>query len=104
MNTFQKRAVIRISVVTLLLAMVASPVAWFVAREKAEQSIVSLAIEESDGLLHRCGAINLSGPDATQHATLAADSISGGLFDIAEIYNEQAIKLAESMNHGWHGH
>jgi len=98
MNTFQKRAAMRISAVTLLMAMVASPVAWFVAREKAEESIVSLAIEESDGFLHRFGAINLNGPDAAQHATLAADSISGGLFDIAEIYNGQAVKLAESMN------
>ncbi|OIQ71918.1 cyclic di-GMP phosphodiesterase response regulator RpfG [mine drainage metagenome] len=98
MNTFQKRTAIRISAVTLLMAMVASPVAWFVAREKAEESIVSLAIEESDGFLHRYGAINLNGPDATQHATQAADSISGGLFDIAEIYNAQAVKLAESMN------
>lgn len=98
MNAFQKRTAIRISAVTLLMAVVASPVAWFVAREKAEESIVSLAIEESDGLLHRYSAIKLNGPDATQHATQAADSISGGLFDIAEIYNAQAVKLAESMN------
>jgi len=98
MNTFQKRAAIRIGAVSLFLACIASPIAWFVARESAEEGIVSLAMEESDGFLHRAGAISLNGPDAVANATLAADSISGGLFDIAEIYNAQAVKLAESMN------
>ncbi len=98
MNTFQKRAAIRIAAVSILLACIASPIAWFVARESAEEGIVSLAIEESDGFLQRYGAINLNGPDAAQHAKLAADSISGGLFDIAEIYDSHPKKLAESMN------
>jgi HD-GYP domain-containing protein (c-di-GMP phosphodiesterase class II) len=98
MNTFQRRAAIRIAAVSIVLAGVASPIAWFVARENAEAGIVSLAMEESDGILHRYSAINLNGPDALEHARLAAESISGGLFDIAEIYDGQAKKLAESMN------
>jgi class 3 adenylate cyclase len=97
MNPFQKRAAIRIAAVSLFLASVASPVAWFVAREKAEESIVSLAIEESGRLLHHYNAIDLNGPDALAHATLAARTISGGLFDIAEIYNSDGNKLAESL-------
>ncbi|MEO8600566.1 MAG: metal-dependent phosphohydrolase, partial [bacterium] len=60
MNTFQKRSAIRIAAVSVLLASLASPVAWFVARESAEESIVSLAIEESGRLLHHFDAINLT--------------------------------------------
>jgi HD-GYP domain-containing protein (c-di-GMP phosphodiesterase class II) len=97
MNTFQKRTAIRIAAVSILLASLASPVAWFVAREIAEESIVSLANEESGRLLHHYDAINLSGPDAVEHATVAATTISGGLFDIAEIYDQQGQKLAESL-------
>lgn len=97
MNTFQKRTAIRIAAVSILLASLASPVAWFVARESAEESIVSLAIEESGRLLHHFDAIDLSGPDAIAHAALAAKTISGGLFDIAEIYDSNGSKLAESV-------
>jgi HD-GYP domain-containing protein (c-di-GMP phosphodiesterase class II) len=97
MNPFQKRAALRIAAVSLVLASIASPAAWFVAREKAEESVVSLAIEESGRLLHHYDAINLNGPDAAEHATLAARTISGGLFDIAEIYNSAGVRLAESL-------
>ncbi len=97
MNTFQKRTAIRIAAVSILLASLASPIAWYVARESAEESIVSLAIEESDQLLHHYNAINLSDPDATAHAAAAAKTISGGLFDIAEIYDSKGKKLAESL-------
>jgi len=97
MNTFQKRTAIRIAAVSILLASLASPIAWYVARESAEESIVSLAIEESDQLLHHYNAIDLSGPKATAQATVAAETISGGLFDIAEIYDHQGKKLAESL-------
>jgi HD-GYP domain-containing protein (c-di-GMP phosphodiesterase class II) len=97
MNNFQKRTAIRIAAVSLLLASIASPVAWFVTIESAEESVVSLAIEESGRLLHHYDAINLTGPKATEHAQLAAKTISGGLFDIAEIYGPAGDKLAESL-------
>jgi HD-GYP domain-containing protein (c-di-GMP phosphodiesterase class II) len=97
MNPFQQRAAIRIAAVSLVLASIASPASWFVAREKAEESVVSLAIEESGRLLHHYDAIELAGPDATQHAAIAAKTIAGGLFDIAEIYDASGAKLAESL-------
>lgn len=97
MNAFKKRTAIRIAAVSLVLASLASPVAWFVARENAEESIVSLAIEESGRLLHHFDAINLSGPDAAEHAAIAAKTISSGLFDIAKIYDRNGRKLAESL-------
>lgn len=97
MNAFNKRTALRIAAVSLLLASLASPVAWFVARESAEEGIVSLASEESGRLLHRHNAIDLSGPNAKEHAKVAATTIAGGLFDIAEIYDAQGTKLAESL-------
>lgn len=98
MNYFQKRTAFKIAVVSVVLASLASPLSWYVARENAEESIVSLAIEESGRLAQHFDAINLTSPDAVAHATMAAQTISGGLFDIAEIYNQQGIKLAESSN------
>lgn len=41
--------------------------------------------------------MTLNGPEATEHAAVAAKAISGGTFDIAEIYNSKGHKLAESM-------
>jgi HD-GYP domain-containing protein (c-di-GMP phosphodiesterase class II) len=100
MNTFQKRTAIRIAVVSLLLAALASPLSWLIARERTEESIVSLAIEVSNRLLRHYHAINLANKDASEHATVAAQAISGGLFDIAEIYDGQGRKMAESQTKG----
>lgn len=97
MNAFQRRAAIRIAAVSLVLAAVASPVSWFVARESAEEGIVSLAIEESGRLLHQHNAIDLTGPDALLHAREAAKIVVGGIFDIVEIYGADGEKLAESV-------
>lgn len=97
LNPFNKRTAIRIAAVSLVLASLASPIAWFVARESAEESIVSLAIEESGRLLRHFDALNLGGPQAEEHAAIAAKTISGGLFDIAEIYDGSGRKRAESM-------
>ncbi|MBF0147344.1 MAG: HD-GYP domain-containing protein [Magnetococcales bacterium] len=97
MNLFRKRAAVRIAIVSLVLASIASPISWFVARENAEESIIAQAIEEVGRLLHHHDAIELTGPGAEDHATKAAHTIAGGLFDIAEIYNNSGEMLAESM-------
>jgi hypothetical protein len=97
MNSFQTQTALRIAAVSVVLATVASTLAWFVSRENAEEGIVLLAAEESGRLLHHFEAINLSGPQASAHAELAAKTIVGGLFDIAEIYDPRGKKLAEAM-------
>lgn len=97
MDSFQKRTALRIALVSVVLASLASPIAWWVAREAAEEGVVELAHEESKRLLHRFDSIDLSGPQAEQHAKEAAYAIAGGLFDIAEIYDSQGTKLAESL-------
>lgn len=99
MNPFNKRTAVRIAVVSMLLAAVTSPIAWFVAHKNAEESTVSLAMEESRRLLHlhHFDTMELSGPDAGEHASKAANALAGGLFDIAEIYNQDGEKLAMAM-------
>lgn len=97
MNFFQQRAARRIAAVSVILASIASPASWYVAREMSEESIVALATEESGRLIDHHNATDLTGPDAVEHATLAAKSIAGGLFDIAEIYHSDGRKLAEAM-------
>ena len=98
MNNFQKRTAARIALVSILLACIASPIAWFVQRENSEEAIVELANEEAGRLLHRYDAFNLSGPDAVAHATTAAQVISGGMFDLVEI--SDFLIRPESI---WHG-
>jgi len=97
MNTLNRRTAIRIGTVSVLLALVCAPIAWLVAQENAESSVVSLAMEESERLLRHFNAMSPAGPDADQHAQQAAKAIVGGLFDIAEIYDRSGKKLAESM-------
>jgi len=97
MNSSNRRTAWRIAAVSILLAALASPLAWFVAQERAEESTVSLAIEESQRLLRHFNAITLAGPDAAEHAVEAVNTITGGLFDIAEIYDRQGRKLAEGL-------
>jgi HD-GYP domain-containing protein (c-di-GMP phosphodiesterase class II) len=97
MNAFNRRTAIRIAAISILLAMIASPVAWFVTRENTEEATVALAIEESRRLLVHFEATELAGPTAGEHALQAARTFTGGLFDIAEIYDRQGNKLAEAM-------
>ncbi len=98
MNSFRKRTAVRIAAISILLAAVASPVAWLVAQEHAEEGTVSLAIEETQRLLRRFDAIELSQPDAQEHALEAANIISGGMFDIVEIYDQGGAKLASAFS------
>jgi len=97
MNPFQKRSALRIAAVSVVLASLASPVSWFIARERAEEGIVALATEESRHLIDHYNATDLTGADAAKRAALSAESIVGGLFDIAEIYDGAGRKLAEAM-------
>lgn len=97
MNLFQKRTAILIAATSVILASIASPIAWYVARENAEESVVLFGIEETGRLLHNRDAMRLAGVDPAERAIVAARIISGGLFDIAEIYDANGVKLAESL-------
>lgn len=97
MNSFRKKAAIRIAMVSVVLASLASPISWYVSLENAKKSAVSLAIEESHRLLRHHDALGLAGPDAARRAAEAARAISGGLFDVAEIYDRNGAMLAASF-------
>lgn len=97
MKNFNKRAAQRIALVSIILAGLVAPIAWFIATESAENEVVSLAMEESRRFLRHYDAIELVGPDAEEKARHAAVTLSGGLFDIAEIYDRAGEKLAESL-------
>jgi HD-GYP domain-containing protein (c-di-GMP phosphodiesterase class II) len=100
MHAFRRKTAARIALVSLVLAAVASPLAWFVARENAEKSVVALAIEESQRLILHFDAMADTDVGAAEHAADAANAITGGLFDIAEIYDRNGRKLAERMTVG----
>jgi len=85
--TFKQKIALRIALVSLLLASIASPLAWYISREKAERSVVAFAMEESRRLIQHQGV------EAAAHA------LTGGLFEVAEIYDADGIKLAEAMTH-----
>lgn len=97
MNPFHRKAAGRIAGVTLVMAAVASPLAWYVSRENAEQEVVAFAQEESRRLLAGQQAVRLVGPQARAHAEQAATLLAGGLFEIAEIYGPDGSKLAEAV-------
>lgn len=97
MNPMKRKAAARIGMVTLTMAVLASPMAWYVSRENAEEEVVAFAQEEVRRVLQREQALRLDGPEARAHAELAARQLAGGLFDIAEIYGPEGRKLAEAV-------
>ena len=72
------------------------PLTWWLSREKAEETIVSMAMEEARGLM-RQSPFELDGENTIMHANAAAQALVGGLFDIVEIYSAQGIKIAEAL-------
>ncbi|MDP2768485.1 MAG: HD-GYP domain-containing protein [Giesbergeria sp.] len=103
MNTFQRKTAGRIAAVTLLMAACASPLAWMVSRENAEQEVVAFAQEESRRVLTVQSGLRLDGPQASVQAEQAAQLLTGGLFEIAEIYDPNGRKLAESVTEAGEG-
>ena len=97
MNIYKKRAAQRIALVSLLLAILGSPVAWLISRENAEEEIVSFAIEESRRPLAFLDDASMTDNDKARQAQHGADILTSGMFDIAEVYDAQGNKLAEKV-------
>lgn len=93
MITFKRKVAFKIAMVSLVLASIASPLAWYVSRLEAEKSIVSFAREESRRLLVPQDDSYEKGMDAEK----AARVLVGGLFEIVEIYDSNGVKLADAM-------
>jgi HD-GYP domain-containing protein (c-di-GMP phosphodiesterase class II) len=95
MLSFNRKVALGIGAVSMLLASLAAPLAWWAARESAEEGVVAMAAEESRRLLQHEMFLP-QGPDALAHAQAAAQALTGGLFDIAEIYTARGALLAEA--------
>ena len=95
MISFNRKVALGIGSVSLFLAAMAAPLAWWVARGNAEEAIVAMALEESERLL-RHEPFRPQGPQAQEHAQAAVQALVGGLFDIAELYAADGRKLAEA--------
>ena len=102
MSTFNVRAAQRIAAVSIVLALLASPLAWYVAQEMAEKEMMSLATEESQRILSHLTDLSPESPHRQKQAEEAARMITGGLFDIAEIYDGRGQKIAESTTEQGH--
>lgn len=96
MLSFKRKVALGIGSVSVALACIAAPLAWWIARENAKDTVVSMAAEESRRLLQH-EAFRLEGPQALVHAQAAARALVGGLFDISEIYTAQGVLMAEEM-------
>ncbi len=98
MLPFQKRIAIRIAAVSVGLALLLSPFAWFFAQHSMRESIVELAIEDAHHLVEKGGAIDLESHNVEMQALAAMKNIVTGIFDIAEIYDKEGQKIAEAAN------
>ena len=96
MNSFNRKVALGMGTVSVVLACLAGTAAWLIARENAEDTNVTLAVEESRRLL-RHDAFRPEGAQATMHAQAAAQALTGGLFDIASIYTADGMLMAEQM-------
>lgn len=97
MKPFKRLAFFRIATVTVTLSALATPVAWYVSREAAEQQVVEFAQEDARRVLAHAQALDLQGPEGARHAGIAAQALVGGLFEIAEIYSAVGLRLSEEM-------
>lgn len=96
MNSFTRKVALGMGTVSVLLACLAGTAAWLIARENAEDTFVTQAVEESRRLLQQ-ETFRPQGPQATIRAQAAAQALSGGLFDIAGIYTADGMLMAEQM-------
>jgi HD-GYP domain-containing protein (c-di-GMP phosphodiesterase class II) len=96
MISFNRKVALGMGALSVLLACLAGTAAWLIARENGEDTVVSIAEEESRRLL-RDEVFRPQGPQATLHAQAAARALIGGMFDIADIFTADGTLMAEQM-------
>ncbi len=92
MKNLNRKAAIRIALVSISLSIITGFFAWYVSKEKFEDSIISLAYEEAE---KTSSMKRIDGKDSTPAAI--ANHLTGGLFDIAELYDTFGNKVGESL-------
>lgn len=96
-DPFNRRAAQRITLVSLCLATMVTPVAWVVARDKAESQLANMAMDSSRRFLRHYDVTAIEkSPLLEANAKKAAEIITSGLFDIAEIFDGSGERLAKA--------
>lgn len=95
MTSFNRKLASTVGGTALLLAALALVPVWWLAREHAEDTFVSLAVEETRRLMQQ-EAFRPTSPQAPQQALAAAQALSGSQFDIVDIYNAAGSLLAHA--------
>tara|TARA_R110001606_G_scaffold328104_2_gene475156 strand:- start:492 stop:1742 length:1251 start_codon:yes stop_codon:yes gene_type:complete len=94
---FAQEALKRIVISGLLISIVAGVVGWKIAKESAEQETVDLALEVSQGTVAHFNIVNSPIEDKANRAKKVTDNLVLDWFDIAELYDKDGIKIAESI-------
>lgn len=81
--------------VALAVAALCGMGASLVASDKAEDSLVAQATEDTLRMLHQ-DAYEPDGPQATRHALDAAQVLSAGYYDVAQLYTAGGLLMAEA--------
>ncbi|MFN3830337.1 MAG: metal-dependent phosphohydrolase, partial [Tepidimonas ignava] len=85
LRTYRRLVASRIAAVSLIVAALVSALAWVVSIENLEEEAVGLAVEESRRAVLQMNAGDTARP-LVERAEEAARLLTGGFFDIAEIY------------------
>lgn len=97
MFSFNRKVALGMGTVSVLLAGLAGTAAGLIWRENAEDTLVTLAVEQSRRLLQH-EAFRPEGAQAMMHAQAAAQALVGGVFDIARIYAADGVLMTGQMS------
>ena len=96
MASMKSRVALGIGSVSIAVALVLSPVAWWISRMQAEETIVAMLLEASRQLLS-LDSFRPEGDQAQAHAEQAASVLTAGLFDGVDISTISGTLLAKAM-------
>ena len=97
MLPFHRKLALGTTGVALAVAALAGLAAGFIAHDKAENTLVAQATEDTQRLL-RHEAYHPDGVQATRNAQAAAQALTAGYFDIAQIYTAGGLLMAEQFS------
>jgi len=94
---FHRKLALGTAGVALVVATLAGLAAGFIAHDKAEDTLVAQATEDTQRLL-RQEAYRPEGVLATRNAQAAAQALAASYFDIAQIYTAGGLLMAEQFS------
>lgn len=101
LSLYRRRVALRIAAVCVIVGALFGGTAWWYAVERLEADTVAAATEEARRLIAPLSQARDEPTLRTLAQTWAA-SMTGGLFDIVEIYDAHGTRLAERMTEAGH--